>query len=57
MKRALQIAGFVVIGVFLYLIVIHFLRNHWSEWDVRLAIIGFVLAIPLLIYKLFKKDQ
>ena len=57
MKRVLQLAGLVVSGIFLYLIVIYFIRNNWSEWDVRLAIFGFVLAIPFIIVKLFKKDQ
>ncbi len=57
MKRVLQLTGFVVSGIFLYLILIHFLRNNWSEWEVRLAIFGFVLAIPLLIFKLFKRDH
>ena len=57
MKRVFQLVGIVVSGIFLYLILIHFLRNNWSEWDVRLAIIGFVLTIPLLILKLFKNNH
>lgn len=57
MKRVLQIAGIAITALFLYLIVVYFIRNTWSDFEVRLAILGFIISIPLLFYKFFKRDR
>jgi len=57
MKRILQIVGLAITVIFIYLIVVYFLKKGWDNGDVRLAIIGFLIAIPLLFYKLFRKDN
>ncbi len=56
MKRILQIAGILIMVLFIYLIVVYFVRNDWNAWEIRLAIIGFLISIPLLLYTFLRKD-
>lgn len=58
MRSLLIVAGIILLLVFLYLIIIHFLHGEWTRVEQTICMAGFIIIIPLLslrIYESLKK--